>query len=806
MRAVLFPGQGSQRRGMGADVFDRFPALVAEADRILGYSVRAQCLQGAEPGLTDTRYVQPALYVVNALMYRRRVAEHGAPDVLAGHSLGEYNALLAAGCLDFGTGLRLVRRRGELMSRANGGGMAAVLGLDLESLRSLLDRAGLTDLDLANHNSADQIVLSGPAAALRAAADAVREAGARCVPLRVSAPFHSRYMAPAAAEFGDLLGTVEFADPAIPVVANVTGRPYGADEVRATLVRQLAEPVLWWESMGWLLARGVREVAEVGPGSTLTKLWQEIQARPPVPVPAASPAASPAGSPAVSSAAAPALSAAAPASLPAAAAAPASPPAAVPSAPWPKPRAAPAFRPELLGSAAFRRDYGVRYAYAAGAMFKGIASAELVIRMGQAGLLGFFGTGGLKHPEIEAALRKIQDAVGPDGPYGMNLLAVPDDPGAERRLVELYLRHDVRHVEAAGFTGITPAVVHFRFSGVHRGADGRARTRRHVIAKASRPEVVTAFMSPPPAALLAALVADGSLTPAEADLAAGLPVAGDVCVEADSGGHTDGGNPVVLIPAMTRLREELTARHGYRDRIRVGAAGGLGSPAAVAAAFVLGAEFVVTGSVNQCSPQAGTSDAVKDLLAELDVQDTAYAPAGDLFEAGSRAQVVRRGTLFPGHANKLYQLYRQFRGLHELDAATRRAIEERYFRRSFDEVWQETGAHLRRNRPRDFERAQSDPKAEMAQVFRWYFIHANRLALAGETADRANFQIHCGPAMGAFNRCVAGTALSSWRERHVDLIAELLMTGAAEHLSARLADVGADAGGAFGQTREGWHV
>jgi len=215
---------------------------------------------------------------------------------------------------------------------------------------------------------------------------------------------------------------------------------------------------------------------------------------------------------------------------------------------------------------------------------------------------------------------------------------------------------------------------------------------------------------------------------------------------------------------------------------------------------------VVTGSVNQCTPEAGTSDAVKDLLAGIDVQDTVYAPAGDLFEAGSRAQVVRRGTLFPGHANKLYQLYRQLRGLHELDPATRRAIEERYFRRSFDEVWQETSAYLRRNRPRDLERAEKDPKARMAQVFRWYFIHANRLALSGDTGDRANYQIHCGPALGAFNRCVAGTALSPWRERHVDLIAELLMSGAAEYLTAWLADVGPDAVGASGPAREERHA
>ncbi|MFB6888403.1 ACP S-malonyltransferase [Kitasatospora sp. NPDC056327] len=776
-----FPGQGAQRVGMGAEVFDRFPDLVREADGILGYPVREVCLRGAGPGLTDTRSVQPALFVVNALSGLARLAEAPAPAYLAGHSLGEYNALFAAGCFDFATGVRLVKRRGELMGRADGGGMLAVLGADPDRLIGLLADSGLDDIDLANRNSAVQVVLAGPQESLRAAARAVAAAGlGRCVPLKVSAPFHSRYMAGAAAEFERFLATAELRDPRIPVIANATARPYPAGGVRKLLARQVAAPVRWWESMSLLLGRGVTELVEIGPGRVLTDLWKAARERPaPLPPAGAGPVA-PAPEPPAPERPAPAP-APAPVPVPVPVPVGASPVAAPPPAVQ-----AGAVRPEHLGSAEFRADYGLRHAYLAGAMYRGIASADLVVRMARAGLMGFLGSGGLPLAETGAAIRGIRDRLGPDGRFGVNLLASPDDPAAERALVELLLAHDVRYAEAAAFTAVTPAVVRFRFAGAHRAADGTPTAVRHVLAKVSRPEVATAFLSPPPAPILGRLVAEGALTPAEAEAAALLPVAGDICVEADSGGHTDAGSPYALMPAMLRLRDDAAARHRYPRRIRVGAAGGLGAPESVAAAFVLGADFVLTGSVNQCSVEAGTSDAVKDLLATVDVQDTAYAPAGDMFEFGARVQVVRKGTLFPARANKLFQVYRRFDGLDDIDAQTRRTLEERYFRRTFDDIWAETREHLAGTRPAELARAEQHPKVRMARVFRWYFAHSTRIALDGTPGEQVNYQIHCGPALGAFNRLVAGTPLEAWRARHVDAVAELLMTGAAELLDGSL--------------------
>ncbi|MFF9062932.1 ACP S-malonyltransferase [Streptomyces sp. NPDC014882] len=802
--AWLFPGQGAQRRGMGRDLFDRYPEAMAAADRILGFSVRELCLDDSGGRLTDTRYLQPALFVVNELTRRAYAAREPAPDYLAGHSLGEYNALLAADAFDFETGLALVARRGELMGRATGGAMTAVVGPGVARIADLLAEAGVDDVDLANLNSAEQVVLSGPAESLRRAAGAVTAAGAgRCVPLRVSAAFHSRHMADAAREFAAFLDGFELRDPRIPVIANVTARPYRPGEVGRLLTAQVHSAVRWSESMRHLLAQGVHRVAEQGPGRVLTGLWDAAvkdAANGPAPAPQAAAGSAPgpaeAGEAPAGAAAAGRAAPAAPASAPAAVLAP--PPsrggaAAGSATPVPEPSAGgpTALTPERLGSAAFRADYGVRYAYLAGSMYKGIASTELVARMARAGLLGYFGTGGLRTERIEAAVAALRAELGPGGGFGMNLLHALHDPALEEATVRLFLRHGVRFVEASGFTQPTRALVLYRLSGAHRDGAGRAVAPNRLLAKVSRPEVATAFMEPAPEALVRGLLADGLLTAAEAGAGRVLPLAGEVCAEADSGGHTDAAVAYTLMPAMTGLRDRIVAERGYPDGIRVGAAGGLGAPESLAAAFVLGADFVVTGSVNQCTPQAGTSDAVKDLLAQADVQDTGYAPAGDMFEIGARVQVLRRGTLFAARANKLYQTYRRYDGLEAIDAKLRRTIEEDWFHRDLEQVWKETREyHLRAGRPQEVERAERDPRHRMALVFRWYFVHSTRTAMRGDPAERVNYQIHTGPAIGAFNRFAAGTALADWRNRHVDAVAEALMTGAARVLRDRFSSLG----------------
>lgn len=280
MNACLFPGQGSQSKGMGAALFDRFADWTAAADGVLGYSIRELCVDDPRGELGLTQFTQPALYVVNAMTYRARLEDgKPVPAFVAGHSLGEYNALLAAGAFDFATGLALVKRRGALMGQVSGGGMAAVIGLEPAKIQEILSS---TDegrrLDVANFNSFDQTVIAGPTADIAAVKPQFDAAGVRLfVPLKVSAPFHSRYMREPQAEFAAFLEGFQFAAPAVPVIANATAMPYQPDQVRGTLASQIGSAVRWLDSMLFLLNQGVTDFEEVGPGSVLAKLMVQIR-------------------------------------------------------------------------------------------------------------------------------------------------------------------------------------------------------------------------------------------------------------------------------------------------------------------------------------------------------------------------------------------------------------------------------------------------------------------------------------------------------------------------------------------------
>jgi malonyl CoA-acyl carrier protein transacylase len=285
MIAFVFPGQGSQKRGMGQGLFDEVREYVEverEVDAIVGYSMRALCLEDADDRLKQTQYTQPALYVANALHYWKAIAGGARPDCVAGHSLGEYNALLAAGVFDFLTGLRLVKKRGELMSQARDGGMAAVIGLDADAIAAVLRDNGLDGVDVANFNSPTQTVVSGPVDQIQRAGPLFQAAGARmCMPLPVSAAFHSRYMAAAAREFADFLAPMTFSAPTLPAIANVTAEPYPVEDAseaaKALLVRQITGSVQWVRSVRRLAADGVDTFTEIGPGNVLTRLVQQIQ-------------------------------------------------------------------------------------------------------------------------------------------------------------------------------------------------------------------------------------------------------------------------------------------------------------------------------------------------------------------------------------------------------------------------------------------------------------------------------------------------------------------------------------------------
>ncbi|MFB0636030.1 ACP S-malonyltransferase [Bacillus rugosus] len=752
MITYVFPGQGSQQKGMGQGLFEEYQYLTDQADQILGYSIEKLCIEKSYLDLNHTQYTQPALYVVNALNYLKRVEETGRkPDFAAGHSLGEYNALFAAGAFDFGTGLRLVKKRGELMGRITGGGMAAVIGLNKEEATAVLEEHHLHDIDVANENTPRQIVISGPKKEIEKARTVFENTKDVKLfhPLNVSGAFHSRYMKQAKQEFKQFIDSFHFSPLTIPVISNVYAEPYHQDRLKETLSEQMDSTVKWTDSIRFLMGRGEMEFEEIGPGTVLTGLIHRIknEAEPLTHAPEKKLASSHSES-AVH-----------------------------------RPNVQAGITAESLGSAEFKRDYHLTYAYLAGGMYRGIASKEMVVKLSRAGMMGFFGTGGLSLNEVEDAILTIQGELGEGQAYGINLVHNMKHTESEEKMIDLLLKHQVRNVEASAFLSVTPALVRYRAKGVKRNPNGEIICLNRIIAKLSRPEVAESFLSPAPENMLQKLLGENKITVSEAELLRSVPVADDICVEADSGGHTDGGVAYSLMPAMTSLRDEMMKKYQYPKKIRVGAAGGIGTPDAAVAAFMLGADFIVTGSINQCTVEAATSDKVKDLLQQMNVQDTAYAPAGDMFEAGSKVQVLKKGVFFPARASKLYELYQRYRSIRELDAKMLTQLEEKYFKRSIEDIYKDITSHYP---AAEIEKAERNPKHKMALIFRWYFRYTSNLAISGDEHSKVDYQIHCGPALGAFNQWVKGSELENWRNRHVDEIGRTLMTETAALLHERM--------------------
>ncbi|MEV6823806.1 PfaD family polyunsaturated fatty acid/polyketide biosynthesis protein [Amycolatopsis sp. NPDC051102] len=436
----------------------------------------------------------------------------------------------------------------------------------------------------------------------------------------------------------------------------------------------------------------------------------------------------------------------------------------------------PASYPEWLGSREFCAAHHTRFPYLAGEMSTGIATTEMVEKLARAGLMGFFGAGGLREGVVRAAVERLGRSLCGRHNWGVNLLHSPNEPAVEARTARLLVELGVPAVSASAYMDLTPSLVLCMARGLRADRSGGVARPRRVLAKVSRPETAERFLSPPPAPMLRRLVEDGELSEEEAVLAARIPVAEDITVEADSGGHTDNRPLAIMLPAIRALRDRLA---GPAGAVRIGAAGGLGTPAAVATAFALGADYVLTGSVNQAAVESGMSADGRRMLAGADLTDTAMAPAADMFEMGVRLQVLRRGTLFAGRAGLLYELYQAHGSLEEIPARRRAQLEEQVFRRPLETVWAETARFWADRDPAQVTRAETDAKHRMALVFRWYLGRSSRWAITGDPARRADYQIWCGPAMGAFNRWAAGSFLDPLEHRTVVQIALNLLEGAA---------------------------
>lgn len=437
-----------------------------------------------------------------------------------------------------------------------------------------------------------------------------------------------------------------------------------------------------------------------------------------------------------------------------------------------------ACHPSRLGDPAFVRTHGLKYPYVGGAMANGIGSVEIVTELSRAGMLGFFGAAGLAPPVVAHAIDRLQTELGA-APFGVNLIHSPNEPRLEAEVADLLLHRRVHLVEASAYLDLTLPIVKYRVHGIHQAGDGSVAAPNRVIAKVSRVEVASKFLAPPPEKFLRELQASGDLDAKQAELARRLPMADDISAEADSGGHTDNRPAITLLPTLIALRDRLQAENRYAVAPRVGLGGGMATPASVAAAFSMGAAYVLVGSIHQACVESGSSDLVREMLAQAEQADVIMAPAADMFEMGVKVQVLKRGTMFAMRAAKLYDLYRSLPGLDAIPASERASLEKNIFRHPLDEVWLQTRDYFAQRDPAQVAKAEADPKHKMALVFRWYLGQASRWANAGVPDRKIDYQVWCGPAMGAFNEWVKGTFLEKPQHRRVATVALNLLYGAA---------------------------
>jgi trans-AT polyketide synthase, acyltransferase and oxidoreductase domains len=438
----------------------------------------------------------------------------------------------------------------------------------------------------------------------------------------------------------------------------------------------------------------------------------------------------------------------------------------------------------LLGDVSFCRDWNIQYPVLSGSMANGISSVELLSALSGAGMTGFYGAAGQDIETVESAIVTLSSRCG-GGSWGVNLIHSPHEPVMEEHLVDLLIRRNVTQIEASAYLTITRALVRYRLHGLHRDSAGRIVAPNRILAKASRVEIANRFFSPPPEKIVRELVSDGTLNEDTAALASYIPLAGDITAEADSGGHTDNRPLVALLPSFQAVARDCMTKYRYPTPLRVGAAGGISTPAAVAAAFAMGAGWVMTGSISQAATESGSSDVVRGMLAEVQQAETVMAPAADMFEMGVNLQVLKRGTLFPMRARKLYELYREYESLDAIPPKERMQLEKTVFRASLDTIWNDTRQFWSQRDPSQVTRADKDAKHKMALVFRWYLGLSSRWANAGHPDRKADYQVWCGPAMGAFNQWTRGSFLENRETRQINTMLLNILWGAAVLLRCR---------------------
>lgn len=431
-----------------------------------------------------------------------------------------------------------------------------------------------------------------------------------------------------------------------------------------------------------------------------------------------------------------------------------------------------------FGNENFIRDYSVKYAYMGGSMANEISSPEMVIAFTNHGLLCSLGTGGVSLEKIESDILEIKKNVG-DKSFCCNILNAPQEPEKEQKLIDLYLKCNINIIEASAFINLSLPLVYYRLNGLKKDIKGNIVVPHHIIAKISRDKIAKKFMEPAPEKLVKKLLELGKITNEEAELSKFIPMADDITAESDSGGHTDNRQFTSLYTVIKNLRDEVETKYNYSKHLRVGIGGGIGTPESLLAAFEMGADYVVLGSVNQSCIESGTSIEVKDLLSKAEYTDMDMAPAADMFEMGAKVQVLKKGTLYPMRARHLFEIYNSYESINDIPKNIKEKIEKEYFQKTLEEVWEETkNFFIKINNLDMLEKAEKSEKKKMALVFRWYLGQSPNWGRRAVLERKQDYQIWAGASLGAFNDWAKNTEFNEPKNRKVVDITERLFSDA----------------------------
>ncbi len=787
----LFPGQGSQKKGMGAGLFEKYPDLIKLTDSILGYSIEDLCLQDEKGLLSSTIYTQPAIYVVNALHYYEKIKTGETPDYLAGHSLGEYNALLAAEVFDFETGLRLVKKRGSLMATAKSGGMAAIIGLNILEVLSTLDQHQLKDIVVANYNTPEQLVVSGSRQAVLKAQSIFEKSGAtRYLPLNVSGAFHSPLMKEAEEIFSTFIEDFVFHAPKIPVISNFTTKPYPSINAKELLVKQISNNVRWAESMQYLFDKNeTMDFVEIGESFILRNMLKKIKASVVIPFPSKNnnlaleiteshsnghhkslkgfhnvlpkeivknsihSNGNGASHKTISNGSHRILT----------------------------------YKKEAvsnLGSNDFKKAYQLDYAYVVDSMDHGISSKTMVENLAKKGMLSFLSTNGRALSEISDDLKYLSKALESIPTlYGINISYQHSDDERLNKLIELAYLYQIKVIEYTGRYQIPDKLIEYRLRETEKGSG----QLNNLFVKASSMDIIDRFLEPVPEKILTQLYQKAKITKEVMLEATHTPLANALCIATDSGSETMHDSFGVLLPYVRQKVAILNQKHQYREDVFVGV-GGVGIPDAIASAFLIGVDFVLSHSINYCTVEAEIAPFSKKLLVEATILDTCFAPNKDfLFESNQKIQLLKKGILFPGRAMQLYDIFKRYKSINDVDSHTLISLENKMYGQDLETVWDNIAQELiAENKAELIEKAKLNPRYHMYLLFMHYYDRSLNAAIKGEESNRLNFQLHCNPVLGLLNQELKDNELKEWERRKVADLGEWLMVEAEKKIQKRI--------------------